>query len=47
MLRELWATLVDVIREGDLVGHLQAWWDVVGRRVTPETRAGWPTRSGD
>ena len=36
MLQELWAVVVDVLREGDLVGHLAAWWAVVSGRVVVE-----------
>lgn len=39
MLGELWATLLDAVRCGDLRGHLAAWWAVASGRVTGETRA--------
>jgi hypothetical protein len=29
VLTELWATLVDTWEQGDLGGHLRAWWWVV------------------
>lgn len=35
-LSELWAVLVDAKQEGDLWGHLAAWWAVVRGRVDPE-----------
>jgi hypothetical protein len=38
MLRELWASLCDWRRCGDLVGHLCAWWRVVTGRASAGDR---------
>jgi uncharacterized NAD(P)/FAD-binding protein YdhS len=43
VLRELIWTLLDALQEGDLPGHLVAWWAVVTGRVTEDTPAGIPT----
>ena len=39
MLKELIATVWDMILYGDLRGHLRALWDVISGRVGPETSA--------
>ena len=36
--RELWATLCDVWKCGDLPGHLAAWWAVATGQVTASGR---------
>ena len=42
-LQELAWTLWDALQEGDLPGHLVAWWAVVMGRVDEDTPAGIPT----
>ena len=37
-LVELAHTLRDTLENGDLFGHLQAWWEVATGKITPETR---------
>ena len=36
MFKELWYTLIDILRYGDVRGHLRAWWEVATGRVTPD-----------
>jgi hypothetical protein len=37
-LVELGYTLCDTLENGDLFGHLQAWWEVATGEVAPDTR---------
>lgn len=37
VLVELFATLIDTARYGDLRGHLAAWWQVATGRITGDT----------
>lgn len=37
-IRELAYSLRAAERDGDLAGHLAAWWEVVTGQITPDTR---------
>lgn len=39
-LRELIYSLRAALLDGDVVGHLAAWWDVATGKITSETRWG-------
>lgn len=41
-MREFISCLLDALKEGDLAGHLAAWWRVVTRQVGPDDTASCP-----